>query len=887
MKTFKKLLALVLAVVMCVALVTVAGAAEITDIADVNAKCETAVGVMNGMGIITGYDDGSFKPANEVTREQAAKIIAYMLLGKTDADALKAASAPFEDVAADRWSAGYIAYCQAKGIINGRDEKTFDPTGTIKGTEFAKMLLAACGYGAAGEYVGAGWDSNVNVDALDQGIFTGNLAGMGNGIVTREWACLYAYNTMTKAALVKYNRVTGLYGTVAGSLALNNYGYVATNVAEGEVIEKVEYVPATTTAAAYIKATTDGGYTFVASSFDVAGHVVDVYYKDTTTVYYVDDNCSTLVVPATVAADAWYKTATATLYTNYVKGSAGQAYQAGDVLVYTTAANGTKTVVAIQRDSWSDETVTNTAVAAAGAVPAYNYTTLDLATPVVIGSTYTLTGGKAIGGYYFGDATFGAGVVGTPKATNVYYRTVGTQTVAYYEINAVDYVSGTATRWNAGTSKLTVAGKDYSLSGLEVITSGTPSSTQILLGKDYSFRLNAAGALCAIEVAPAASTDYTGYKLGYIAGIYEATTYEWSATAGQQTIKTKYYNIGFIDGTYGTYAVASVGGKKVVANAAYTAMTAAEKALVIKNEALDGAGYVMAKVDGTSVDILALDATAYNASAAATEATLAISAFTKNATQFTTNVYVANTSVFAYVANASASAAAPTGAFKMTFVTGAHDFNGAVADGSAKATSYAADYVTGYTTATQKTISMMVIKAPYYTTSTTAGTAYYYVTKALGQTAAGYEYEAIQVGSTAKTVLTVTTANGEAGNFYTVNATTDALGTTYALSTAVAPADMDNKVFTGSSVAAFTLNGKIYLDTAATIYADSDIVVVDLRDTTAAGYKAIESLDKLPAGLEVIALFDTASTATDKTSVVSYLFIIDATAPAVSTPVAS
>ena len=106
----KKFLSLVLALVMTMSLVTIsAGAKDFTD--DDAIKYEEAIDVMSAVKVIDGYTDGSFKPATQLNRGQAAKIICNMVLGPTTASALKADAAPFKDVAADNTFAAYIAYC--------------------------------------------------------------------------------------------------------------------------------------------------------------------------------------------------------------------------------------------------------------------------------------------------------------------------------------------------------------------------------------------------------------------------------------------------------------------------------------------------------------------------------------------------------------------------------------------------------------------------------------------------------------------------------------------------------------------------------------------------------------------------------------------------------
>ena len=104
----KKFLSLVLALVMTMSLVTVsAGAKDFNDAEDI--KYVEAVEVLNLIGVLEGYPDGSFQPNKVLTRAEAAAIIAKLLLTPEVAAELTADTAPFADVAADNWAAGYIA----------------------------------------------------------------------------------------------------------------------------------------------------------------------------------------------------------------------------------------------------------------------------------------------------------------------------------------------------------------------------------------------------------------------------------------------------------------------------------------------------------------------------------------------------------------------------------------------------------------------------------------------------------------------------------------------------------------------------------------------------------------------------------------------------------
>ncbi len=203
----KKFLSLVLALVMTMSLVTVsAGAKDFTD--DDKINYDEAVAVLSEVGVVDGYADGNFNPDVTLNRGQAAKIICNLILGPTTASALAADTAPYSDVPATHHFAGYISYCAQQGIISGYADGTFRPTGTLTGYAFMKMLLGALGYDADVEgYTGANWSIQVAKQALNAGLDKGNDEFVGTKAVTREEACLYAFNTL-KATMVEYSQKT-------------------------------------------------------------------------------------------------------------------------------------------------------------------------------------------------------------------------------------------------------------------------------------------------------------------------------------------------------------------------------------------------------------------------------------------------------------------------------------------------------------------------------------------------------------------------------------------------------------------------------------------------------------------------------------------------------
>ena len=229
----KKLLALVLALVMTMSLVTISNAAfKDADKIDY----DEAVEVMNAVGVLVGDEKGNFNAKENLTREQAAKIISYLLLGNKTAEALVGA-AKFTDVAATRWSAGFVDYCASTGVVAGNGNGTFAPAGQLTGFQFAKMLLVALGYDANIEgFTGTDWQINVSKVANQVGLFNG-LSISGTAVLTREQGAQMCLNTL-KAPLVEYTNKGGnitINGTVIG-IGASNAQYVTTTLAREQRI---------------------------------------------------------------------------------------------------------------------------------------------------------------------------------------------------------------------------------------------------------------------------------------------------------------------------------------------------------------------------------------------------------------------------------------------------------------------------------------------------------------------------------------------------------------------------------------------------------------------------------------------------------------------------
>ena len=90
---------------------------------------------------ILGYPDGTFGPARQMTRAEAAAIFARLLAEKKDDTIPYAATTKFSDVSANDWYSGYVKYLSNFGLIYGTGEDTFDPNRTITRAEFVAMAV--------------------------------------------------------------------------------------------------------------------------------------------------------------------------------------------------------------------------------------------------------------------------------------------------------------------------------------------------------------------------------------------------------------------------------------------------------------------------------------------------------------------------------------------------------------------------------------------------------------------------------------------------------------------------------------------------------------------------------------------------------------------------
>ena len=124
-----------------------------------------AIIALSDFDILHGYEDGSFKPEQNITRAEMTKILCETL----DYEQLKLDIMPFDDVESTHWAAGYINTAYGVGMIDGYGNRKFGPEDTVTFEQAVKMTVSALGYSSEAIKRG-GWPTGYITTAANIGI---------------------------------------------------------------------------------------------------------------------------------------------------------------------------------------------------------------------------------------------------------------------------------------------------------------------------------------------------------------------------------------------------------------------------------------------------------------------------------------------------------------------------------------------------------------------------------------------------------------------------------------------------------------------------------------------------------------------------------------------
>lgn len=178
--------ALTVCLVLSVLLIFVGSAAAVPTTGDTNVPSEKPVFAdlstdsplypyvryLTDKGIIKGFPDGTFRPAEAVTRAEAARV---MVLAK-GLQPVKDGPPTFSDVFPDYWAYGEIEAATKAGLFKGYPDGSFSPDSTISRAEAITLLLNLSGGALSGKTVAIGdvgpdhWAYRQVVTAVEAGL---------------------------------------------------------------------------------------------------------------------------------------------------------------------------------------------------------------------------------------------------------------------------------------------------------------------------------------------------------------------------------------------------------------------------------------------------------------------------------------------------------------------------------------------------------------------------------------------------------------------------------------------------------------------------------------------------------------------------------------------
>jgi len=114
------------------------GSTSAKTLSDIPASYAKEINYLIEKKIITGYEDGQFKPNRLVTREEAAT-----MMGKAKGLNGTQRKTVFYDVKQNSYASGYIQSANDKNIINGYGDGTFKPKNNMTRVEMAFLISKA------------------------------------------------------------------------------------------------------------------------------------------------------------------------------------------------------------------------------------------------------------------------------------------------------------------------------------------------------------------------------------------------------------------------------------------------------------------------------------------------------------------------------------------------------------------------------------------------------------------------------------------------------------------------------------------------------------------------------------------------------------------------
>lgn len=222
----------------------VAPAADFSDVAGDYAHYE-AITALVDQDIINGYEDGTFKPENTITRAEFSKLLAVSSAPSGYAFSAKTTAFPdIADMNANHgWAVPYISYAVSTKAINGYTDGTFQPGNNVTYGEAIKMIVCTLGYAPVVDTTLTPWYQGY-LNIANQIGLTKNAAALGDAPANRGIVAHLIYNMLDCPVLTQTGvDMSGnpIYSTATGEGS--SFGESKDNAksAEGVVMGVTDY----------------------------------------------------------------------------------------------------------------------------------------------------------------------------------------------------------------------------------------------------------------------------------------------------------------------------------------------------------------------------------------------------------------------------------------------------------------------------------------------------------------------------------------------------------------------------------------------------------------------------------------------------------------------
>lgn len=210
----RKLLSLALAALMII--LSLSPALAFSDVS--SGETGGAAEILNMMGVMQGYPDGTFRPGAPLTRAQFCKMAVSAMDAQDRAEQYRNYTI-FYDVRASYWASGFINLAvREKKIITGMPDGSFRPENPVTVGQAVTILMRMLGY--ADSDAGFRWPDGYMSLAREKGLLDGIGAGSSDS-VKREIGALLFKNLLLAPMKSESGTGSPFISSVAGTLKEN------------------------------------------------------------------------------------------------------------------------------------------------------------------------------------------------------------------------------------------------------------------------------------------------------------------------------------------------------------------------------------------------------------------------------------------------------------------------------------------------------------------------------------------------------------------------------------------------------------------------------------------------------------------------------------------